>query len=119
MTTSKIILNGSNGTYRAVIYNNAGIQVAVVTGTCPQDAPEQYKDSLKHYYNYIFNVDQPPFDKVDWKVSVPIEGMGGWSILCNSKSRAFKIANNEISKRGKVINRLFHMPVSFLLNTLV
>lgn len=118
MTTSKVILNGSKGTYREVFYNHKGVQTAIVTGTLSVKIPDRYVNEPATYYNLVLNVDQPFFELAEWKVSIPIEGMGGWTLVCNSKSKAIQIANNERSKRGKVINRLFHLPASFLLGNL-
>lgn len=84
----KIVLNGSRGTWRAVYYNpRNNHQVAVVSSVTPG----------------------PTF-----KISVPIEGMGGWHIECATLKQAQSIAHLECTKRGKMLNRLVTIPLAFL-----
>jgi hypothetical protein len=47
------------------------------------------------------------------KLSVPIEGMGGWHVSC-TWDEACRIANRECYRRGWLFNRLVSVPSFFL-----
>lgn len=112
MSDYKVVLDGSKGTYRAVVYNDDYVQIAVITGVA------RSLHENKNYYNYIFSIDEPFFNQVEWKVSVPIEGMGGWGMTCKSKSEAFRVADSESSRLGRAFNRLVRLPLSYIEGTL-
>lgn len=118
---SKIVFDGKNGTYREVFYSRSGRQVAVVDGFCPYGPREgRYERSSDDFYLWAMeNQGEWPFHLSDWSVSIPVSGMGGWGIKCNSKAKAQKIANNEKSKVGKAYNRFVRLPVAFLSGTLL
>lgn len=48
------------------------------------------------------------------KLSIPIEGMGGWHVMVPFRL-AMKVASRETTRRGKVFNRLVFLPISFIL----
>lgn len=50
----------------------------------------------------------------EYIVSIPIEGMGGWHVICSSLAGAEKIVKSEFSLSGKLYNRLLRMPRFFL-----
>lgn len=54
---------------------------------------------------------QLPCGKV--KLSVPIEGMGGWSVILPSVRHATVVATREVSPIGKLYNRVVFMPWAF------
>lgn len=47
-------------------------------------------------------------------LSLPVEGMGGMQIECIGFSKAWRIANRECYRRGKLFNRLVTYPLLFL-----
>lgn len=48
------------------------------------------------------------------KLSIPIEGMGGWHVDCKSDAEAWKIANRECYRMSKLFNRVVGMPIFYL-----
>lgn len=54
---------------------------------------------------------QLPCGKV--KLSVPIEGMGGWCVTLPSIRHAIIIAAREVTSLGKLYNRVVFMPWAF------
>lgn len=50
----------------------------------------------------------------EYLVSVPIDGMGGWHVICTSQQEVEKIVRSECSRLGKLYNRLLRMPRFFL-----
>lgn len=54
---------------------------------------------------------QLPCGKV--KLSIPIEGMGGWSVTLPSIRHATVVATREVTLIGKLYNRVVFMPWAF------
>lgn len=48
------------------------------------------------------------------KLSVPIEGMGGWHVDCKSEIEAWDVAQRECFPLGKLYNRVVGMPIFYL-----
>jgi hypothetical protein len=93
---SKVVLDGSRGTWRAVYYNPRNKhQVAVISTYC-----YEREGNLERW--------------TDYKVSVPIEGRGGWHIELRTLKQARSVANLECTKGGKLLNRLVVIPLAFL-----
>lgn len=87
----KVVVRSKDGWYRGIFINNTTQkQVAVVT-----------------------RVD----DKDKVKLSIPIEGMGGWHTIISLR-KAFRVASRETTFRGKLYNRTVFLPLSFLLHDL-
>ena len=93
----KTILN-TPYTVRMVAYSNkTQRQVATITGYAAE--PD----------------DTTPF-MTEWffRISVPVEGMNGWTIECNNWPKITAIATRECSRLGKLQNRLVTIPIAFL-----
>lgn len=48
------------------------------------------------------------------KLSIPIEGMGGWHVDCKSEIEAWDIAQRECHPVSKLFNRIIGMPIFYL-----
>jgi hypothetical protein len=48
------------------------------------------------------------------KLSIPIEGMGGWHVDCKNEIEAWDIAQRECYDVGKFYNRVVGMPIFYL-----
>lgn len=93
----KRTLNSRHQT-RLVFYSNkTGRQVAVLNAYATEPS-----DLLPYMEEWIFDL------------SVPVEGMNGWTVQCNTWPEVESIVNRECSRRGKAINRLFTVPFAFL-----
>lgn len=58
------------------------------------------------------------FDGTSYKLSVPVEGMSGWSITFKSQRAAEQAAKREASIVGKIWNRVAGLPCAFFRGTL-
>ena len=94
--TTKLVFNSPYKT-RTVAYNNKNRQqVAIITG----DASEP-DDTTPFMTEWFF------------RISVPIEGMNGWTVECNNWPEIVAIATRECSRLGKLQNRLVTIPIAF------
>ena len=101
VVTTKLVVNTPYKA-RIVVYNNeTQHQVAIITG----DAAEP-DDTTPFMTEWFF------------RISVPIEGMNGWTIECNNWPDILAIATRECSRLGKLRNRLVTIPIAYLKSNL-
>jgi hypothetical protein len=100
--TTKLVLNTPYKA-RIVAYDNeTGRQVAVITADAAE--PEDITPFMTEWF---------------FKVSVPIEGMNGWTIECNNWMAIEAIVTRECSVLGKLQNRLVTLPIAYLRGNLL
>jgi hypothetical protein len=88
MVSLKIVVKSGGKWHRAIYTNDStGVQVAVL-------------------------VREPQGDKV--RLSIPIEGMGGWAVTLPSPQLATKVAHREVSMVGRLYNRIVFLPWAFI-----
>lgn len=52
------------------------------------------------------------------RLSVPIEGMGGWHVILPSTKSAYRVAERETTRWGRIYNRTVFMALAFLIHKL-
>ena len=95
--TTRLVLNTPHKA-RIVAYNNkTGQQVAIITADATE--PEDITPFMTEWF---------------FKISVPIEGMNGWTVQCNNWKAIEAIVTRECSALGRLQNRLVTLPIAYL-----
>jgi hypothetical protein len=100
--TAKLVLNTPLKA-RIVAYDNkTGRQVGIITADATE--PEDITPFMTEWF---------------FRISVPIEGMNGWTIECNNWKAIEEIVTRECSALGKLQNRLVTLPIAYLRGNLL